>query len=191
MDSNTICVKNNFISSKICENILNELKDSEWVESQIVETKKEGFTESVSQSRKCFNYYSLPDYTVDKIKDIENKLSESYGVKIKNLEEWQICRYFEGGYYNFHLDCGCWANSPSGERQKTIMIYLESPLEGGDTYFRALNKKIKAKSGKLLLWNNLLPNGKCNHAMIHAGLPVNEGVKTILVTWERQKKFIH
>jgi prolyl 4-hydroxylase len=43
--------------------------------------------------------------------------------------------------------------------------------------------------GRLLVWNNLLPNGNCNHAMVHAGLPVTDGSKTILTTWERERRY--
>jgi prolyl 4-hydroxylase len=41
----------------------------------------------------------------------------------------------------------------------------------------------------LVAWNNLLPNGNCNHAMVHASLPVTAGSKTILTTWERERRY--
>jgi len=68
-----------------------------------------------------------------------------------------------------------------------VIIYLEPPQRGGETFFRALNYKIKPETGKLVIWNNLLPSGKPDYGMIHAGLPVLEGSKTILVTFERQR----
>jgi hypothetical protein len=45
---------------------------------------------------------------------------------------------------------------------------------------------IRPVQGRLVVWNNLLPDGHCNYAMMHAGLPVKKGVKIILNTWIRQ-----
>ena len=191
MDTNRVFIYNNFISAKACEKILGSLHKDNWVNSQTVEHTDGTIIETISNHRKSFNHYYIPDEISGIISKLETKLNKKYGIITSNLEDWQICKYYEGDYFDFHLDCGCWADSYSGERQKTIMIYIESSVKGGETYFRALNKRIKPKTGKLVLWNNLLPNGNCNHGMIHSGLPVIEGEKTILVTWERQRSFIY
>ena len=39
------------------------------------------------------------------------------------------------------------------------MIYLNEPEDGGATRFKAIGKTIQPGPGKLLAWNNLLPDG--------------------------------
>ena len=46
-----------------------------------------------------------------------------------------------------------------GQRTWTTMIYLNDVEEGGETYFKYLNLKIKPKKGLLIGWNNLYING--------------------------------
>jgi prolyl 4-hydroxylase len=126
----------------------------------------------------------------EQLRLIESAL-EALGVELPNLEPWQVTRYLCGEAYDYHLDCGCWGDHPSGERKRTIMLYLQEPQSGGATHFRALNQTIEALAGRLLAWYNLLPNGNCNHAMIHSSLPVRRGCKMILTTWEHQTRFVH
>jgi prolyl 4-hydroxylase len=60
---------------------------------------------------------------------------------------------------------------------------LNDAYEGGETYFSKLDKKIKPETGKLVIWNNLLPNGKNRPSSFHCGLPVEFGTKYIAVIW--------
>lgn len=121
---------------------------------------------------------------------IERTLLMTFHIRPGNLEPWQVTRYKRGDAFDYHLDCGCWSRHPSGERLRTILVYLEQPVRGGGTDFRALHRKISPIAGRLVVWDNLLPNGNCNHAMIHAGRPVWQGRKSILTTWERERRYV-
>jgi prolyl 4-hydroxylase len=44
--------------------------------------------------------------------------------------------------------------------------------------------------GKLVVWDNLNPNGSLDYTSIHAGLPVISGIKYIAVIWIRENKFV-
>jgi prolyl 4-hydroxylase len=118
---------------------------------------------------------------------IEQRLAELLGTPVCCFEEWQATQYEASNHFDYHVDCGNWEGSAAGERKRSILIYVDAPEQGGETHFRALNRTIDPKPGRLLVWNNLLPSGKCNFAMIHAGLPVIRGSKTIFVTWERER----
>lgn len=118
---------------------------------------------------------------------IEERLAHLLSSSRRHFEEWQATRYNTNDAFDYHVDGGNWEHTAAGERKRSFVIYLDTPARGGETRFRALNRTIAAKAGRLLVWNNLLPTGKCNFAMIHAGLPVEEGTKTILVSWERQR----
>ena len=123
------------------------------------------------------------------LRRIEESLARLLDIRSLNLEPWQVTRYECGEAFDYHLDCGGGQAHPSGERKRTVMVYLETPESGGATHFRALNLEIAPLAGRLVVWNNLLPTGKCNFAMIHSGQPVLRGCKTALLTWEHETRY--
>jgi predicted 2-oxoglutarate/Fe(II)-dependent dioxygenase YbiX len=125
----------------------------------------------------------------DRLREVEGSLERLLGVEPPNLEPWQMTRYRQGEAFDYHLDCGAWRHHPSGERKRTVLLYLQAPVRGGATHFRAQNLTIRPMAGRLAVWQNLLPNGNCNHAMIHCGRPVWQGRKIVLSTWEREARY--
>jgi len=77
----------------------------------------------------------------------------------------------------------------SGNRSWTAMIYLNQPEDGGATRFKAIGKTVQPEAGKLLAWNNLLPDGRPNPATIHQGMKVRRGTKYIVTKWFRERPF--
>lgn len=74
-----------------------------------------------------------------------------------------------------------------GNRSWTAMCYLNEPEDGGATRFRTINKIVHPETGKLLAWNNLLPDGRPNPATLHQGMKVRKGTKYILTKWYRER----
>ena len=66
------------------------------------------------------------------------------------------------------------------------MIYLNEPEDGGATRFKTIGKTVQPETGKLLAWNNLLPDGHPNPATLHQGMKVRRGTKYVLTKWFRQ-----
>jgi prolyl 4-hydroxylase len=122
----------------------------------------------------------------NQLEAVEARLSAQFFISANRLEPWQMTRYRRGDGFDYHLDCGSHAGHLTGERVRTILIVIEEPAQGGATHFRALRTNVRPRLGRLLVWNNLLPTGRCNHAMIHAGRPVWRGRKTILTTFEHE-----
>lgn len=91
---------------------------------------------------------------------------------------------FEPGGYDFYLHTG-----RGGQRSWTAMIYLNEPEEGGATRFKRIGKTIQPQQGKLLAWNNLLPDGRPNPATLHHGMKVRRGTKYVLTKWFRLEPF--
>jgi len=89
---------------------------------------------------------------------------------------------FEPGGYDYHVH-----TAASGQRTWTAMVYLNVPEEGGATRFKAISKTIQPETGKLVAWNNLLPDGSPNPATLHQGMKVRRGVKYIITKWFRQR----
>jgi len=89
---------------------------------------------------------------------------------------------FEPGGYDFYVH-----TADAGQRTWTAMIYLNVPDAGGATRFKAIAKTIQPEPGKLLAWNNLLPDGRPNPATLHQGMKVRRGTKYILTKWFRER----
>jgi prolyl 4-hydroxylase len=167
------------------------LETTFWQASRVVNPgKNNGYGLVASHLRNSITSHQewFSDDLNARLSKLELRLRNTLDISSQTLEYWQACQYKVGARFDYHLDCGCWKMSNSGERRRSIIIFLDTPTSGGATHFRALNLKYRAKAGRLLVWNNLLPTGECNYAMIHSGRTVWKGRKTILVTWQRQAK---
>ncbi|MFL6743902.1 MAG: prolyl hydroxylase family protein [Sphingomicrobium sp.] len=91
---------------------------------------------------------------------------------------------FEPGGYDFYVH-----TARQGQRTWTAMIYLNEPEDGGATRFKRIGKTIQPERGKLLAWNNLLPDGSPNPATLHQGMKVRRGTKYVLTKWFREQPF--
>ncbi len=89
--------------------------------------------------------------------------------------------YFEPNGRDYQTYCG-----RSGNRTWTLMVYLNEPRDGGATRFTHVDKIMKPERGKLLAWNNRLPDGGVNPATIHHGMKVRSGTKYIITKWYRE-----
>lgn len=89
---------------------------------------------------------------------------------------------FEPGGYDFYR-----FTADRGQRTWTAMIYLNEPEDGGATRFKTIGKTIQPETGKLLAWNNLLPDGRPNNATLHQGMKVRHGTKYIITKWFRER----
>lgn len=187
---NSITIIDSFLTDEQCRWMLEELNLSCWRESRVLRERlgkqhsviSADFRSSVSADQEWFGSDLLRE-----IRLIEGRLAKIFGSRAACLEPWQATKYQAGDQFRYHLDCGSWKRTSAGERRRTFLLYLRSPRGGGQTHFRALNRLISPKRGRLVAWSNLLDNGNCNHAMIHSGLEVTAGVKITLVTWERER----
>lgn len=126
--------------------------------------------------------------------EIERKIAELLGLPLQTSEPLQGQCYapgqefkphtdtFEPGGYDFYVH-----TAGSGQRTWTAMIYLNEPEDGGATRFKAIGKTVQAEVGKLLAWNNLLPDGRPNPTTLHQGMKVRRGAKYVLTKWFRER----
>jgi len=185
-----VLVVDSFISLGLCDQILEDLDCSYWHSSSVIQRRsgrlhteiREHFRASVTAQQRWFGPKLLGI-----IKRMEQQLSVLLQCDPRRLESWQATRYEKGGHFDYHVDGGQWKRSAGGDRRRTFLIYLDAPRQGGETHFRALGITVAPKPGRLVAWENLLPTGECDHAMIHGGLEVRNGTKTTLVTWERER----
>ena len=91
------------------------------------------------------------------------------------------------GYHAWHCESTMHENR---FRLCAFMLYLNDVEEGGETYFKHLNLKIKPKKGLLIGWNNLYKNGFPNYKTMHEALPPLIKSKYIITKWWRSWSLI-
>ena len=130
---------------------------------------------------------------VQKIKD---KISDLTNEPKNKMEGVHLVKYNVGGEYKTHHDFfhpgtdyyeGCMIRG--GQRKKSALIYLNDDFKGGETDFPSVGRTITPKKNKIVVWDNLKENGELDYDSLHAGLPVIEGIKYIVVVWIRQGNF--
>ncbi|HEX6604826.1 MAG TPA: 2OG-Fe(II) oxygenase [Sphingomicrobium sp.] len=134
------------------------------------------------------------DWRDPAVGEVDRKIGELLGLPLAASEPLQGQRYapgqefrphtdtFEPGGYDFYQH-----TAQSGQRTWTAMIYLNEPEDGGATRFKAIGKTVQPETGKLLAWNNLLPDGSPNPATLHQGMRVRKGTKYVLTKWFRER----
>ena len=138
------------------------------------------------------NYFKDPFYL-----NIDKKISNLMNLEPFFGETMQAQKYEVGEYYKEHYDFFSPFNHEfktycewMGQRTWTTMIYLNDVEEGGETYFKYLNLKIKPKKGLLIAWNNLYINGFPNYKTMHEALPPLKDSKYIITKWWRSWSLI-
>lgn len=127
---------------------------------------------------------------------VEALLADFLGLDPAHGEPLQGQRYAVGQEFKQHTDyfeplsadyekfCGV-----AGQRTWTAMLYLNEPDAGGATRFKVIDKTVQPETGKLLVWNNLRPDGSGNPATLHHGMKVRAGTKYVLTKWYRQRRW--
>lgn len=125
---------------------------------------------------------------------VNDAISDLLGLPLELGEPIQGQRYAPGQEFKPHTDTfeptgadyflHC---AERGNRSWTAMVYLNEPEDGGATRFKTVGKIVQPDIGKLLTWNNLLPDGRPNPATLHQGMKVRKGTKYILTKWFRER----
>ncbi|MEO5612847.1 MAG: 2OG-Fe(II) oxygenase [Sphingomicrobium sp.] len=125
---------------------------------------------------------------------VDAQIAELLGLPLNISEPLQGQRYAPGQEFRPHTDTfepggaafyeHC---ADTGQRTWTAMIYLNAPEDGGATRFKVIGKTVQPETGKLLAWNNLLPDGTPNPATLHQGMKVRRGTKYVLTKWFRER----
>jgi prolyl 4-hydroxylase len=126
------------------------------------------------------------------IGQIEQRLSRLLEIPVNHGEGLQILHYLPGQEYEPHYD---WFDPelPSygpmtklgGQRIASVVMYLNSPEQGGGTGFPGIGLTITARRGSAVYF--AYEGG--DRSSLHAGLPVIRGEKWIATKWLRERPF--
>ena len=179
-----------FLDPEECSRILEELAYAYWQPSMVLRSAYDGEARSVRTATRISETAMeswFPAPLLRMLKTIDRRLAQLVRHLSARREEWQATRYRKGGKFDYHFDSGHWAREPAGDRQHTVLLYLDTPRQGGSTRFPELGLEVKAQAGRLVIWRNLTREHERDPRMLHAGAPLRKGRKTVLVTWVRQR----
>jgi len=173
-----------FLSEEECEALITRIK-SKMRPSSVADYKVD---KSVRTSSTC----DLGEMDDPFIKDIDDRICKLIGINRAYSEVIQG-QYYEVGQefkahtdffdpHEFDLHCHTY-----GQRNYTVMIYLNDVEQGGETCFRRLDSKFKPVRGKVVIWNSLNPDGTTNMDSLHQANPVEKGYKAVITKWFRSK----
>lgn len=102
-------------------------------------------------------------------------LLKLWGIDLSSCDGTQLIRYKPGGLYAPHKDS---SEEPSevsfASRYFTVLCYLNSSFEGGQTDFPGLDYTATPKAGKAIVFPS-------NYT--HSAIPISHGEKFVLITW--------
>ena len=178
----------NFLTKEECSTLIKFIDESVRA-STIANDKDELITSDYRTSQTA----DLENFPNEIIFDLEERIADLLELDIFLGEGSQAQKYHPGEYYKEHWDFFLPTEKKQydvycewmGQRTWTTMIYLNDVKEGGETYFKRLNLKIKPERGLLIAWNNLYKNGKPNWKTMHEALPPLKENKYIITKWWR------
>lgn len=125
-------------------------------------------------------------------------------IPVEHQEDMQILHYRNGQEYQPHHDMFSdemnTKKADGGQRTATVLMYLTTPEEGGETVFPDADRKVtgsewsecarqglavKAVRGNALLFFSLNPDGSEDEASLHGSCPTTRGDKWSATKWIR------
>ena len=177
-----IYIVKNALSLSLCDEILNEFKNSdEWEDTEI------GLGEVEKNIRNCQTIVISFPHVIQKNKDIRHKLDNAifdgaskcikdYNTKFPHckIEEdsgYELLKYPEGCFYIEHTD-----SFKAAPRAVSCSFILNDDFEGGEFAFFKRELKYKLEKGDALLFPS-------NFMYPHEVMPVTKGTRYSIITW--------
>lgn len=183
----------NFLSEEECDYLI-ELSKPHLVRSQVL--NDEGGEGVVDDRRLSEGFFIPPDSDNSILTAIEQRINRLTGYPQINGEDLYVLHYGVGGEFKPHFDYfneetvgGQEAIACGGQRVVTLVMYLNDPVEGGETIFPAIDITIKPQKGNAILFYNLDSDGDEDMLSLHGGAPVKAGEKWIATKWIRQEAY--
>ena len=177
----------NFLTPEECDKII-ELSNDKLLPSRVYSQHEDLLSNNSRISQQCWLTDDNPF-----IENISNRIKQ-YTKTSGQSENLQVVNYPVGGFFSPHYDA-CEGdenycsrmNGSSGPRLITVLLYLNDNFTGGETIFPKINKTIKPKKGKAIIFKNVDNNGIIIKQALHGGEPIKSGQKWIANKWIRIK----
>jgi len=125
---------------------------------------------------------------------VQARMARAAGLPLAHAEPLIVLRYEPGQEYRPHRDyLGPEAiardRPEAGNRLRSLCVYLNDVDAGGATEFQRAGLRVEPRAGDAVLFDNLLPDGSPDTESLHAGLPVERGVKWLATLWFRERAY--
>ncbi len=122
---------------------------------------------------------------------VQARMAAAAGLPLDQAEQLIVLRYEPGQEYRPHRDYlppdAIARDRPNaGNRMRTICVYLNTVEAGGATEFPRAGLRVEPRAGDAIVFENLDAQGMPDADTLHAGLPVERGVKWLATLWFRQ-----
>ncbi|PSC76370.1 Prolyl 4-hydroxylase subunit alpha-2 [Micractinium conductrix] len=188
------------LSEEECDHLVNKA-EPRLTRSGVVDTDNPS-NEGISDIRTSYGMF-FDRYEDDMIKSIEEKLSEWTLIPPGHGEGLQVLRYASGQEYKPHFDyfLDHYSVTNGGNRLATILMYLSTPEEGGETVFPNVpappeqtpeagysecameGLSVKPKRGDAVLFWSLRTEGTLDKGSLHGSCPTTRGKKYAATKW--------
>lgn len=188
-----IVVVHNFLSDEECDYLINLARPT-LQRSTVVNPN--GNTEKIDARRTSQGMFLMRYFRDKVVQAIEERLSQLTELPKENGESIQMLFYGLGAEYQPHYDYFNPAMpgeaihlKRGGQRLATVIMYLNTPSQGGETIFPVAKVSVTPEKGKAVLFYNCSPSGETDSSTLHGGAPVIEGEKWIATKWFRLSRF--
>lgn len=125
---------------------------------------------------------------------VQLRMCAAAGIDLPQSEPLTVLRYAPGQEYKPHRDyvpAGRLEHDrpQAGNRARTICAYLNDVDAGGETDFPVAGVRIAPIAGSAVVFDNLHADGRADPDSLHAGRPVERGVKWLATLWLRQGQY--
>ncbi len=128
------------------------------------------------------------------VQRIEERIARLLRWPLENGEGLQVLHYRPGAEYKPHYDYFDPAQRGTstllrrgGQRVATLVMYLNTPEQGGGTRFPEAQLEVAPQQGNAVFFSYARPDPSTRS--LHAGAPVLAGEKWIATKWLREREF--
>lgn len=125
------------------------------------------------------------------LRQLQRRLAALTGLPFAHAEPLAVLRYARGEEYRPHRDylrdLAALGPAAPGQRVRTVFAYLSDVAAGGETDFPLLGVRIAPRRGRVVMFDNVKPDGSPDADTLHAGLPVGQGRKWLATLWMRER----
>ena len=128
------------------------------------------------------------------VQALEERIAQLLHWPIENGEGLQVLRYLPGAQYKPHYDYFDPAEPSTtrilrrgGQRVATLVMYLNTPAQGGGTTFPDVHLEVAPQRGNAVFFSYERPHPSTR--TLHGGAPVLAGEKWVATKWLREREF--
>ena len=185
--NNFIGVYDNYITETECNKAINLFKDQDKFNKTINRISFEKASILQKQDQQYFAGYNNIDVWWESLKPMMLNFDMAFKHYIENTgakEAYNVPFHYTAlkiqktlpteGYHVWHIEHQKGFDNEA--RAFVFSIYLNDVEEGGETEFLHFSKRVKAKTGRIVIWPAAFP-------YLHRGNPPLSGEKYILTSW--------